>query len=572
VTLENQRYRLEKSVQYRLEKSVQYRLEKSVQYRLEKSSNFGKYFSWYKHTTSKHTTSKHPNFQQKMAYLDSFKFDPEVWMAQLRDDKADEKKRSAETLERDGKRPNLGVAEFDITDYRHPQYLENLFDGLMSEDGPEGEPEVGPAVVPEVGPAVVPEVGPAVVPEAGPAVEPEGDYFDVDHPDFLKQIFGDPTDVATPEHIIPPEPRVRQVRVRHAAVDGVAEDWETLNRRWKLRANTCLGIENFADRNLFPWASVKRHLGTVTPEVRAAIMQKQVPTWGVAHGLPILLVGTAIGTALLKYRGYPYRSCRSRTPVYRDVSKALIPLLGGFKDGVWYDGHIDWMFGSTGEATAWKFVSVDPMQIEVCSCGSLLAPGLDPDVDHDCRADNRMTNDVLIGCAAFHDLTLSNLKRGSDLDLKVNPVGLNCDGPSSASLPLFFIFGGEDELVESTSAHLKPLLADITGEGSREYKQKGITSIERKFTFHQFPVDVTQDSAANFQDFTYKDEGGTLTQIDYPTLIAEWNAPKAKARKSEARKSEARVGEAEGEARVGEASAAPWGVFVPEPPRIDAYM
>lgn len=474
-------------------------------------------------TTSKVTTSNTPS--KKMAHLDSFDFDPGVCVAEL----ADQKKRAAENLERPGKRPNLNdlallerpTVEFDITDYRHPNYLDHLFGG-----GPE------------------------------PALE-EGAFFDCSDPDFLKYIFEDPTGVATPAPVPPPEPRVRQVRQLQAvAVDG---DWKTLNHHWKQRAGIGLQIPDFAAHNLFPWASVKKHLGTVTPEVRAAVMAKEVPTWGVENRLPVLLVPTAIGTALLKYRGDPYRSCRGKPkggPVTRRVSPALQDLLGEVKDGILHTGHIDTMFGSTGEETAWRFHNVDPMTITVCPCRCLRAPK----IAHDCanKQANLMTNDILLGCAAHHDLTIANLHRGDKLGYKVNTVDLNCDGPSSASLPLFFIYGGDDECAASPLE--KELLDDITGEGSREYKQKGITPIQRRFTFHQFPVNVTQVSS-NFHDFTYKEDKGELTQIDYPTLIAEWNAARPKARAP----------------RVTEPTAPAWGdlsVVVPrfEVPRLEAFV
>jgi hypothetical protein len=404
--------------------------------------------------------------------LDSFDFDTEGDQRWVQENAAQEK-RHAEDLDRHGKRPNLGdLAPLDRSDCRHPNFL-----------------------------------------------------------DFL---FGDPTLVETPEPIkaIP----VRQVLPEDA-------DWIAKNRHWKEKAGHWLDIPNFADHHLFPWASLKEHLGLVKPEVRAAVMAEGFETWAtVEHGLPILLAPTAIGTAFLKYRENPYRKSRVKPRKgecpYRPVCGHLAPLLG-YRDehNIWHSGHVDTLFSSTGEETVWRFHKLEPTDITVCGCKCLRAPN----IAHDCanRAANLMTNDILLGCAAHRDLSISNLHRGDKLGLKINTSDIgNCDCPSSASLPLAFIFGGEDSVAYANSNYAvgKDLLADITSEGSREYNQKGITPIERRFTFHQFPLDVTKTSA-NFGPFTYKAEKTKLTEIGYPALIEEWNSKPRRAK------------------------AAPWGLF-----------
>lgn len=410
------------------------------------------------------------------ADLDSFILDKDGDPAWVQE--AEDRKRSAATLEQDGKRPNLGdlapverPEEFDISDYRNPKFLEFLF-------GDPGAVETPPPIDPQAAPKAKARKAKArKAPTAHMA--PEAD---------------------------------------HQVVCSVAE------HAWKERANQWLDIEGFADHHLFPWASVKPHLGSVTPEVRDAVMADGFETWAtVTHGLPRLLVPTAIGTVLLKYRGYRYRLSRdkSRKSEIRPVSQKLTLLLGEVKDGILHPGHIDMMFGKTGVETASRFHSFDPRTITVCKCGCLRAP----DIAHDCRnrEANLMTNDVLLGCAAHQDLSIANLHKGTDVGLKINTADLgNCDCPSSASLPLFFIFGGKDPVVYPNSNYDVggELLGDITAEGSRHYEQAGITTIERQFTFFQYPVDVTRASA-NFGPFTYNK---SLEQVDYPTVIAQWNS------------------------------------------------
>jgi hypothetical protein len=199
-------------------------------------------------------------------------------------------------------------------------------------------------------------------------------------------------------------------------------------------------------------------------------------------------------------------------------------------------GHIVTVFSSTGEETAWKFHQLDPLKITVCTCNCLRAPNI-PHICADVEA-NRMTNDILLGCAAHRDLSMANLRDSDKLNLKKNTSDLgDCDCASSASLPLAFIFRGNDRNVYengtehdlSTHRVAKHILEDITSEGSREYTQKGITPIERVWTFHQFPLDVTKTSA-NFGPYTYRVDKTTseLSRIDYPTLIAEWRGGRAR--------------------------------------------
>jgi hypothetical protein len=431
--------------------------------------------------------------------LDSFDFDKDGDPDWLQENSEQEKKRAADDLERQGKRPNLS----DLAPLDRPEVL---------------------------------------------------DVSDFRHPNFLEFLFGDPKLVETPAPVVPQvKAKVRKV---HQVLPEDA-DWMAKNRPWKERAGHWLDIPDFVDHHLFPWASLKPHLGLVTPEVRAAVMAEGFETWStVEHGLPVLLAATAVGTVLLKYRENPYRKSRVKPRKgeypYRAVCGHLAPLLG-YRDqhNVWHHGHVDSMFSSTGEETVWRFHNLDPKDITVCQCKCLRAPT----VPHDCadRMANLMTNDILLGCAAHCDLSLSNLKRGFDLGFKVNTCDLGCDGPSSASLPLFFIFGGED-VVYASNAVGKDLMEDIVSEGSREYNQNGITPIERRFTFHQFPVDVTKISAT-FGPFTYKKD---MTESSYPALIEKWNGKPV--RRTKARPSVEPIAPA---SVPWAAPSAPWGVDVP---------
>lgn len=462
-----------------------------------------------------------------MDILDSFVFDEDIGVSELG-------KRAAENDERHGKRPNLN----DLALLERPNFEVDI-DDLFDDPDP-----------------------------------PQLDMTDFRHPDFLAYIFGDPTGVVTPQP--DPDPQVPQVRVRQVrqvrqvplSVDG----WEAENRRWKERAGRWLGIPNFADHHLYPWASLKPHLSYVSTEVRDTVLSEGFQTWGLTHGLSVLLVPTAIGTLLPKYRGSPFRESRSDKKKTREVSSALRPLLG-YMDGDLRPGYIDTMFSSTGEETAWKFHNLDPMQITVCTCKCLRAPS----IAHNC-ADveaNRMANDILLGCAAHHDLSKANLVYADEISLKKHTTDLgDCDCVSSASMPLAFMFRGQDSSVyeerdDLSTSLARHILEDITSEGSREYKQKGILQIERCFTFYQFPLDVTKTSAA-FGAYSYKVDKATseLSRIDYPTLIADWKGGKKVKKVAKVKK--------EKESREPcEPSAPLWGVEPREPlwePRAEACV
>jgi hypothetical protein len=118
------------------------------------------------------------------------------------------------------------------------------------------------------------------------------------------------------------------------------------------------------------------------------------------------------------------------------------------------------------------------------------------------------------------------LNRGTAVGLKKITRGLDCDCPSSASLPLFFIFGGNDPVWHPHRNYDmgKQLLDDITAEGSREYDQHVITPVQRCWTFHQFPLDVVKHYKT-FRNHTYNfSKQAGLTQVDYPLVIKAWTA------------------------------------------------